>query len=143
MDSEYYTLFENIASSVDIVDQIGHIDFFIAFIIPSGDESDINRSHAATIALVIKSAMQYLPGFITQKSLEARSYDGSMIPDSRDYFVFACQYGDKSSNNVSRLVSGMVFNLNVEVVGVVVNGTEDKLSPQTVPSLSTIYHKEY
>ncbi|CAM0147772.1 unnamed protein product [Urochloa decumbens] len=82
-------------------------------------EGVVDHSYAAAIAPASKSSVYNMPGFIIQRSLQSSYDDGTVIAETEDYFIFMCRYGDMSPERVSRLVSGPVFSLHTQVVGVV------------------------
>lgn len=93
-------------------------------------EGAVDFSYAATIAPASKSSVHRMPGFIIQRSLRSGSRrDETVYPDSEDYFVFMCRYGDKSPDRVSRLLSGPVFHLDTRAIGVVVSDMEYEAYP--------------
>uniref|UniRef100_A0A0E0RDM0 Uncharacterized protein n=2 Tax=Oryza TaxID=4527 RepID=A0A0E0RDM0_ORYRU len=94
-------------------------------------EGDVDHSYAVAIAPESKYSVHNMPGFIIHRSLEAASDSSeSVYKGSEDYFTFACRYGDTSPNLVSRLITGPVFNLNGQVLGIVVDDIEYKFWPK-------------
>ncbi|KAL6843676.1 hypothetical protein ACP4OV_026247 [Aristida adscensionis] len=83
-------------------------------------EGDIDHTFVAAIAPASRSSVYNIPGFVIQRSREAGRYsDQGVTEGSGNYFTFTCQYGDCSANRVSRLISGPVFDLSAQVLGVV------------------------
>ncbi|XP_052139165.1 uncharacterized protein LOC127757639 [Oryza glaberrima] len=94
-------------------------------------EGDVDHSYAVAIAPESKYSVHNMPGFIIHRSLEVASDSSeSVYKGSEDYFTFACRYGDTSPNLVSRLITGPVFNLNGQVLGIVVDDIEYKFWPK-------------
>jgi hypothetical protein len=86
---------------------------------------NIDHTYGVTIAPETKSSVYNIPGFIIQKSLEAGCYNDEMlVPGTETHLTFSCLYGDRSSNGVSRVAYGPVFDMDRKVIGFIVDDME-------------------
>ncbi|CAL4947132.1 unnamed protein product [Urochloa decumbens] len=91
----------------------------------------IDHTYAVTVAPATKTSVRNIPGFVIQKSLEAGCHnDKRLIPGSETCFTFSCLYGDQSSNCVSRMISGPVFDMDRKAIGFVTDDMRYSYKPE-------------
>uniref|UniRef100_A0A0D9XYM6 Uncharacterized protein n=1 Tax=Leersia perrieri TaxID=77586 RepID=A0A0D9XYM6_9ORYZ len=91
----------------------------------------VDHSHVIAIAPASKTSVHNMPGFVTQKSLEAcHSDNDNVLEGGENFFMLTMRYGDRSPNLESRLISGPVFNLDGQVVGIITGDIEYKFWPR-------------